>query len=164
MITFTVPAPFRTFFRQHQRFAYAAFFAATSGIMKKPASEQTWFPGDVPGFFSVLHTWGRQLQYHPHIHYVVPGGTFSSEDHSRHPCRKAFYLPVRVAANFFLLSHKALRVFFRHDRRLFAEISKMIFAMISDFYREVAGKEIRTGMVIAHLRFLRSKIPCAHPI
>jgi hypothetical protein len=85
---------------------YAAFFAATPGIMKKLASEQTWFPGDVPGFFGVLHTWGRQLQYHPHIRYVVPGGAFSSDDHSRHPCRKAFYLPVRVAANLFLLSHK----------------------------------------------------------
>ena len=59
---------------------------------------------------------------------------------------------------------KALRVFFRHDRKLFAEISKMIFSMISDFYREVSGKEISTGMVIAHLRFLRSKIPCAYPI
>jgi hypothetical protein len=30
---------------------------------------------------------------------------------------------------------KALRVFFLHDRRLFVEISKMIFTMISDFYR-----------------------------
>jgi len=50
-------------------------------------------------------------------------------------------------------SPKALRVFLRHNRRLFAEISKMIFAMISNFYLEVAGKEIDTGMVIAHLRF-----------
>jgi len=32
---------------------------------------------------------------------------------------------------------KALRVFFRHDRRFFAEISKMIFTVISDFYRDV---------------------------
>ncbi|WP_319560332.1 transposase [Marispirochaeta sp.] len=32
-------------------------------------------------------------------------------------------------------------------------MSKMIFAMISDFYREVAGKEIHTGMVIAHQTF-----------
>jgi hypothetical protein len=44
-------------------------------------------------------------------------------------------------------------VFFRHDRKLFAEISKMIFAMISDFYRAVAGIEIDTGMVIAHQTF-----------
>ncbi len=48
---------------------------------------------------------------------------------------------------------EALRVFFRHDRKLFAEISKMIFAMISDFYRQVAGKKIDTGMVIAHQTF-----------
>jgi len=44
-------------------------------------------------------------------------------------------------------------VFFRHNRKLFAEISKMIFTMISDFYREVACKEIDTGMVIAHQTF-----------
>ncbi len=48
---------------------------------------------------------------------------------------------------------KALRVFFRHDRRLFAEISKMIFVMLNDFYREIAGKELLTGMVIAHQTF-----------
>jgi hypothetical protein len=33
-----------------------------------------------PGFFGVLHTWGRQLQYHPHIHYLVSGGAFDSHD------------------------------------------------------------------------------------
>jgi len=44
-------------------------------------------------------------------------------------------------------------VFFRHDRKLFADISKMIFSMVSDFYREVAGKKINTGMVIAHQTF-----------
>ena len=58
---------------------------------------------------------------------------------------------------------KALRVFFRHDRKLFAKISKMIFAMISDFYREVAGKELRTGMVIAHLRFFAKRKYLALP-
>ena len=59
---------------------------------------------------------------------------------------------------------KALRVFFRHDRKLFAEISKMIFAMISDFYRAVAGKEISTGMVIAHLRFFAKRKYQLYPI
>ncbi|MBD3425701.1 MAG: hypothetical protein GF409_00560 [Candidatus Omnitrophica bacterium] len=57
---------------------------------------------------------------------------------------------------------KALRVFFRHDRKLFAELSKMIFAMISDFYREVAGRKIDTGMVIAHLRFFAKRKYPAH--
>jgi len=41
---------------------------------------------------------------------------------------------------------KALRVFFLHNRRLFAEISKMISTMISNFYLEVAGEEIQRGV------------------
>lgn len=77
MITCTVPAAFREFFRSHQRFAYSALFEATSKTLSALASEPTWFSGDTPGFFGVLHTWGRQLSYHPHIHYLVPGGARS---------------------------------------------------------------------------------------
>jgi hypothetical protein len=96
MITCTVPAAFRTFFRSQQRFAYSALFQATSQTIAALASEPTWFPGDTPGFFGVLHTWGRQLSYHPHIHYLVPGGAFCASDHSWHSSHHAFYLPVRV--------------------------------------------------------------------
>ena len=96
MITCTVPSAFRDFFRSHQRFAYSALFQATSATIAALASEPTWFSGDTPGFFGVLHTWGRQMHYHPHIHYIVPGGAFSSADHSWHSSPKAFYLPVRI--------------------------------------------------------------------
>jgi len=50
----------------------------------------------VPGFLGVLHTWGRTLPYHPHIHYVVVGGALSSEDGRWHPTRPGFSLPVRA--------------------------------------------------------------------
>ncbi len=50
----------------------------------------------MPGFFGVWHTWGRTLQYPPHIHYVVVGGALSSEDGRWHPARPGFYLPVRA--------------------------------------------------------------------
>ena len=96
MITCTVPAEFRDFFRSHQRFAYSQFFKATSTTINSLASEPTYFLGDTPGFFGVLHTWGRQMQYHPHIHYIVPGGAFSSSDHSWHSSPEAFFLPVNV--------------------------------------------------------------------
>jgi len=96
MITCTVPAQFRDFFRSHQRFAYAGLFEATSKTIAALASEPTYFSGDTPGFLGVLHTWGRQMQYHPHIHYLVAGGAFSSADHSWHSCPEAFYLPVRI--------------------------------------------------------------------
>lgn len=96
MITFTVPAVFRDFLRSHQLFAYTTLFKASSQTLKRLGSESTYFEGDTPGFFGVLHTWGRQMQYHPHIHYIVPGGAFSSKDHSWHSSSQAFYLPVRI--------------------------------------------------------------------
>jgi hypothetical protein len=50
----------------------------------------------VPGFFGVLHTWGRTLQYPPDIHYVVVGGALSSADGRWHPARPGCYLPGRA--------------------------------------------------------------------
>ena len=93
MNTYTVPAEFRDFFRSHQRFAYAALFQATSKTMTTLAAEPTCFSGDTPGFFGILHTWGRQMQYHPHIHYVFPEEpshhqtTVSTLAHRRSSCR-----------------------------------------------------------------------------
>ena len=59
---------------------------------------------------------------------------------------------------------KALRPFFRHDRRLFSEVSRLIYDILAEFYHKASGRSLLTGIVVAHLRFLRSKIPCAHPI
>ena len=111
MITCTVPAEFREFFRSHQRFAYSALFQATAKTISSLAAEDTCFPGDTPGFFGVLHTWGRQMHYHPHIHYVVPGGAFCSSDNSWHSSPEAFFLPVRI------MSAKIQSRFFRLMQR-----------------------------------------------
>jgi hypothetical protein len=48
---------------------------------------------------------------------------------------------------------KALRPFFRHDRRLFAEVSRLIYDILREFYHEAAGRPLLTGMVIAHQTF-----------
>jgi hypothetical protein len=96
MITCTVPAAFREFFRANQRLAYSALFTATSSTLSSLARASTSVPADTPGFFGVLHTWGRNLQYHPHIHYIVPAGAFDSVDHRWHSCPHPFYLPVRL--------------------------------------------------------------------
>lgn len=45
--------------------------------------------------------WGRTLEYHPHIHYVVPGGALSTTDGLWHPSRIDFYLPVRALSIIF---------------------------------------------------------------
>lgn len=94
MLTFTVPEPLRPFLRSHQRIGYGALFAAASAAIKRLAADPRFVGGDAPGFFGVLHTWGRQLQYHPHIHFVVPGGALSSRSGLWHPSAASFFLPV----------------------------------------------------------------------
>ena len=101
MVTFTVPDSLRFIIRSHQRIGYSAMFKASSATIKKLASNDTFIGGDLPGFFGVLHTWGRQLQYHPHIHYIVPGGAISKADFTWHPSRVDFLVPVRAMSKIF---------------------------------------------------------------
>jgi len=101
MATFTVPEQLRRFIRSNQRIAYAAMFKASSQTLKKLTSDKKYIGGDFPGFFGVLHTWGRKLHYHPHIHYIVPGGAISKDDGKWHSSRIDFYLPVRTLSKIF---------------------------------------------------------------
>jgi hypothetical protein len=101
LLTFTVPDNLRPSIRKNQRVAYSALFKASSEAMKKLAPDKKYIGGDLPGFFGVLHTWGRTLEYHPHIHYIVPGGALSSTDGFWHPSRTDFYLPVRALSIIF---------------------------------------------------------------
>jgi hypothetical protein len=49
----------------------------------------------------VLHTWGQNLQFHPHLHCVVPGGGLAPDGSRWIACRPGFFLPVRVLARMF---------------------------------------------------------------
>jgi len=101
MLTFTVPEKLRRFIRSHQRVGYAAMFAASSQTIKKLAADPKHIGADMSGFFGVLHTWGRQMPYHPHIHYVVPGGAFSKSDGRWLCSRIDFFLPVKAMSKIF---------------------------------------------------------------
>lgn len=101
MLTFTVPESLRRFIRSHQRAAYSALFKASSEAIKKLAADGKHAGGDLPGFFGVLHTWGRTLEYHPHIHYVAAGGALSTKDRTWHSSRIDFYLPVKALSKIF---------------------------------------------------------------
>ncbi len=56
----------------------------------------------------VLHTWGRQMPYHPHIHYLVPGGAFSKSDGRWHCSRIDFFLPVKAISKIFKVKFRYL--------------------------------------------------------
>ena len=74
MVTFTVPKEVRDFMRKSQATAYNIFFKAASETLKTFIKDKKYTGAELAGFFGVLHTWGQQLQYHPHIHFVIPAG------------------------------------------------------------------------------------------
>jgi hypothetical protein len=75
LVTFTVPKELRSVLRAHGRAGYEALFAASAEALRDVAASTKALQGTQLGFFGVLHTWGRDpMVYHPHLHYVVPGG------------------------------------------------------------------------------------------
>jgi hypothetical protein len=73
LVTFTVPESLRSWLRSHQKAGYAALPRQSATALQDVASQPKYLGAQL-GILSVLHTWGRQLQYHPHVHCVVPAG------------------------------------------------------------------------------------------
>jgi Putative transposase len=53
------------------------------------------------GFLAVLHTWGQNLQHHPHVHCVVPAGGLTPDHAHWIRAPTSFFLPVRVLSKVF---------------------------------------------------------------
>jgi hypothetical protein len=101
LVTFTLPAELRDFARRHQRVVYAALFEASRQAIRELAADPRHIGAGRCGFFGVLHTWGRSLDYHPHVHYVVPGGAVNDAGDRWLPSGAAFFLPVRALSILF---------------------------------------------------------------
>lgn len=101
LLTFTVPASLRHFVRSHQQVCYAAMFRASSDTIRTLTADPKYIGSRNCGFFGVLHTWGRTLEYHPHLHYVVPGGAVSDDGATWLPSRADFLIPVKAASDIY---------------------------------------------------------------
>lgn len=95
LVTFTVPEGLRRVIRSNQKVCYEAFFSASSAAMKKLAGDERFVGTSKIGTVGVLHTWGGLLQYHPHVHYIVPGGGVSDDGISWKPSRKDLFVHVK---------------------------------------------------------------------
>ncbi|RKX38180.1 MAG: transposase [Verrucomicrobia bacterium] len=95
MITFTVPAELRRLIRANPKVCYASLFKAASGAMKKLAKDPRFVGCETAGFTGILHTWTRQLEYHPHVHFIVPGGGLSNDGTQWKASGAEFYIPGR---------------------------------------------------------------------
>jgi hypothetical protein len=73
MATFTLPYEIRSLTWHNQRLVYNLMFDCVSSTLKNFGANPKNLGADI-GMTTVLHTHNRCLDYHPHIHVVVPGG------------------------------------------------------------------------------------------
>jgi Putative transposase/Transposase zinc-binding domain len=99
-VVFTVPQMLAPVALQNQRVVYGILFRATSETLLTIAADPRHLGAKI-GFLAVLHTWGLTLMPHPHLHCVVPGSGLSSDGCRWVPCRRGFFLPVRVLSRMF---------------------------------------------------------------
>lgn len=73
MVTFTLPCELRTVTYRNQRTVYSLMFSCVSSTLKDFGLTPKHLGAEI-GMTMVLHTHNRRLDFHPHIHVVVPGG------------------------------------------------------------------------------------------
>jgi Putative transposase/Transposase zinc-binding domain len=99
-VVFTLPALLAPLALQNKKVVYDLLFAATAETLQEVAADPRHLGAQI-GFLAVLHTWGQNLQHHPHLHCVVPGGGLAEDASAWVPCRKKFFLPIRVLSRVF---------------------------------------------------------------
>jgi hypothetical protein len=99
LVTFTLPEDLRSVTRSNQKAVYDLLFTASSEALKKLALDPRLLGGRL-AMLGVLHTWGRDLCYHPHIHYIVAGGCLSSDNRWLGSSEK-FLVPVAALSTIF---------------------------------------------------------------
>ena len=110
LVTFTVPEELRPVFRSHQKAAYSLLFREAAATLQDVAADPRLLGAEL-GFLGVLHTWTRQLVYHPHIHFLVPGGGLTPDGRRWvNPPSPDYLLPgARLAARFCSRLREAFR-------------------------------------------------------
>ena len=118
-VVFTLPHELHPLILQNQAALYNLLFRSVADTLLEVAANPEHLGAEI-GFFGILHTWGQNLLFHPHIHCVIPGGGLSS-DHTQwiHP-RYPFFLPIKPLSKVFRGKFVAgLKRVFRQGRLTF---------------------------------------------
>lgn len=75
-------------------------FRSSAEALKKLATDPRFVGGEI-GMMAGLHTWQRDLGYHPHVHFIVPGGGLSPDRSKWLSCRPDFFVPVQALSVIF---------------------------------------------------------------
>jgi len=110
LLTFTLPAEFRPLAWCHQRRLYALMIQCVWETVRTFAQNDKQLQG-IPGAIAVLHTHSRRLDYHPHVHLVMPAAAMDAV--KRLWRTKGGKTRKNKNRKPYLFSHKALAKMFR---------------------------------------------------
>jgi hypothetical protein len=99
-VVFTLPRAISAIAYQNKAKVYGLLFTAAAEALTTIAADPKHLGAHI-GVTAVLHTWGQNLQHHPHVHCIVPGGGLSPDGTRWVACKIGFFLPVRVLSRLF---------------------------------------------------------------
>lgn len=104
MVTVTLPGELRRMARSHQTLFYGLLMSCSAASLQTLGWDSRFVGGQM-AMMGVLHTWGRDLSYHPHVHMIVAGGGMWADEGLWLAARSDFLMPVKalskiVAAKF----------------------------------------------------------------
>lgn len=91
---FTVPDNLNPIIYLNKRLMYNLIFKASSETIKELAADKKYIGGQI-GITAILHTWGQNLMFHPHIHMIIPAGALTKLNIWQ-KSKDKFFIPVRV--------------------------------------------------------------------
>jgi len=99
-VVFTLPAPLSALSYTNKELMYGLLFDVAADTLRTIAADRKHLGARI-GVTLVLHTWGSALTHHPHVHGIVPGGGLTLDAERWVPCKRGFFLPVRVLSRLF---------------------------------------------------------------
>jgi len=92
-VVFTVPAELNALIYANQELLYSLLHRCCAKTLLE-LSRIPKFLGATPGIIQVLHTWGQELNFHPHVHCIVSGGGIT-KDKKLKQCGNGFFIPAK---------------------------------------------------------------------
>ena len=99
-VVFTVPAAIAQIAFHNKAAVYDLLFKTAAETLTTIAADPKHLGARI-GLTAVLHSWGSALTHHPHVHIIVPGGGLSPDGSRWIPCKRGFFLSVRVLSRLF---------------------------------------------------------------
>ncbi len=164
MVTFTLPEELRDVCRSNQKLFYSSLLQAASWALKTMLKDPG-FAGGEAGFTAVLHTWTRQLIYHPHSHCIVPAGAFDFRNNCWKKSHHKFLIPVKALSKLYRMKFE--KIIKNKNSKLYNQIPSSIWqekAFITHSEPVGKGEEAFTYLAkyVYHTAISNNRIICCN--